>query len=411
MRIAVIGTGIAGLASAWLLSKHHEVTVIERATTPGMAAHAVTVGDVRMDVPLRVFYAGYYPRLMALYAEASVRTEPVDYSTTFAHLSGQTYFRYRNVHVGARALPVPSFRGTLARQILADIARFLARDQRDVRSDETVGDFLSRHDYSEAFARQFLLPAFAGIATVSYAQVRDYPARIVAEYMTSGILLESVRRATDGTREVCKRLLSRVTAQHNGVAVTGVSRTDAGVDVIAQSGYRGTFDHVVLATQATHAHALLSDVSAAEDRALVGFKTVTARVVTHTDPALAPQDPSDWSPVNFLVSPDAPAPMATIWMNAVQPGLPNTPALFQTWNPIIEPRPDTVLGDVTLLRPVVTRSSVAAVHAVNTLHAQPNRRVWFAGSYGAHGVPLLESAVQSAHAIAHRLRPDAEHGS
>ena len=98
MKIAVIGGGIAGLTAAWLLSRRHTVTLYERQTRPGFVASAVQVPagaqTLQVDVPLRVYYRGYYPRLSRLYAELGVATEPVSYATTFIGADGQPYFRY-----------------------------------------------------------------------------------------------------------------------------------------------------------------------------------------------------------------------------------------------------------------------------------------------------------------------------
>jgi predicted NAD/FAD-binding protein len=105
MKIAVIGGGIAGLAAAWLLSRRHAVTLFERHAQPGFVAHSVAVDGVRVDVPLRVFYPGYYPTLMRLYTELGVATEPVSYATTFTGGDGHAFFRWRNLRVGGLSWP------------------------------------------------------------------------------------------------------------------------------------------------------------------------------------------------------------------------------------------------------------------------------------------------------------------
>ncbi|MFT5433337.1 MAG: putative NAD/FAD-binding protein [Myxococcota bacterium] len=406
MRIAIVGSGIAGLTASWTLGKSHDVTIIEKQTRHGMAAHSLEIGSVPVDVPLRVFYAGYYPELLELYDEAGIETEAVDYSTSFAHVGGDTYFRYKNIHVGGSAIPVPRSTGPEARRILADMARFLARDRNRVQPDETVGEFFNRTDYSTEFVDGFLLPAFAGIATVPYDRVRDYPGHVVADYMTGGILLQSVRRTVRGSRFVVERLTSRAVDHQRGCEVTQIHPSNGAsggaVDVVDSSGRRQAFDHVIVATQANQALRFV-DHDGPEASALNHFGYDTSRVVTHTDPRLAPRDRSSWSPVNFLVSPDHDAPMASIWMNAVVPGLTTERPVFQTWNPLVEPDPTTILGDVTLQRPAVSTTSEAGLAALDRLHDTPNRRIWFVGSYAAAGVPLLESATRSARSVARRI--------
>ena len=401
MRIAIVGSGIAGLAATWRLGEAHEVSLLEKQPSHGMSAHSLAIGNVPVDVPLRVFYAGYYPELLELYAEAGIATVAADYSTSFARLGGDTYFRYENIHFGDKAVPIPRTGTTATRRILSDIARFLTRDAGRVRPTETVGEFFARTDYSADFIDGFLLPAFSGIATVSYDRVRSYPGKVVADYLTGGILLQSVRRTLVGSRAVAERLASRAHKHKTACEVTAITPVDNGVVVRDAAGVTQTFDHVVVATQANQALRLIDD-----DRTLAilrNFSYDTSRVITHMDPRLAPQSRDTWSPVNFVVSADHNAPMATIWMNAVVPELKTDAPVFQTWNPLIEPDPSTVLGDVTLQRPAVNATSDAALADLETLHDAPGRRIWFVGSYAGVGVPLLESAARSARRVADRI--------
>ena len=133
MKIAVIGGGIAGLAAAWLLSRRHEVTLYERHAQPGFVAHSVAVDGVRVDVPLRVFYPGYYPTLMQLYGALGVATEPVSYATTFTGGDGRAFFRWRNLRMGGRSWPYvlpQDMAQPRARRIVHGALRFNSRSAR-----------------------------------------------------------------------------------------------------------------------------------------------------------------------------------------------------------------------------------------------------------------------------------------
>ena len=112
-----------------------------------------------------------------------------------------------------------------------------------------------------------------------------------------------------------------------------------------------------------------------------------------------PSKQEDWTALNFQMDKALEKPMFTVWVNKVEPTLTNSAPVFQTWNPLFEPAPDTVLARVPLERAVV-HSGTARVHeALSQWHRQPGRKVFFCGSWAYEGVPLLESAVRSANAV------------
>jgi predicted NAD/FAD-binding protein len=140
------------------------------------------------------------------------------------------------------------------------------------------------------------------------------------------------------------------------------------------------------------------------ERAILGrFHYESSEIVVHSDTRLMPSQRRDWAPVNFMVSADHDKPMASIWMNAVQPGLGNARNLVQTWNPIVAPNADSVLARARFQRPVVTHESLEAVDQLLALQRGPGNRVWFCGSYSRRGIPLLESAATSAIEVAEAL--------
>ena len=165
----------------------------------------------------------------------------------------------------------------------------------------------------------------------------------------------------------------------------------------------------MLATQANQARALLQDhASPAVAAMLAGFDYTPVAVVTHSDARLMPANRRDWSPVKLWLGrradgSDPAGPEATIWVNAVQPGLRGAHDVFQTVNPLRIPQPEMLIASTRLERPLVHARSVAALVQLAALHAQPGRRLWFSGAYAQAGIPLLESAARSAQAVAQRL--------
>ena len=181
--IAVIGGGLAGLAAAWALGREHRVTLYERHGQPGFTASSVRLpvtvaagvdASLRIDVPLRVFYPGYYPTLLALYAELGVKTEPISYATSFSGADGQVFFRYYNLLVAEQAFgmvsPVQMLKPVF-RQVALGAWRFrralhAAHQARDL-GQLTLGEFVTQERFDPAFVDGLLLPMVCTIATCS----------------------------------------------------------------------------------------------------------------------------------------------------------------------------------------------------------------------------------------------------
>lgn len=407
--IAVVGGGLSGLAAAWLLGRGHRVTLYERHPRPGFTAASLDWEGERIDVPLRVFYPGYYPALTRLYAELGVPSEPVSYAASFTDETGQLFFRYRNLRLADWSLgwlaPQDWLLGPRAWRIVQGLLAFHRRSLPALARGELAG--ISIGDWTAgdppAFVEGFLLPAICTICTCTTDAARLIPAETIVDYLARGLARQSVRRALHGADGVEQQLRAGIPRLRCAAPVAGVRRLERGVLVSLADGSEHRHDQVVIAAQANHARRLLEDGSPAELRLLGAFRYQPVEVVTHTDAALMPTRRRDWSPVNLRVSAGHAAPESTIWVNAVQPALQGGEPVFQTVHPQREPAAGRVIGRARFERPVVGAGTAAALRALQRLHAEPERRVWFCGSYAQAGIPLLESAVGSANVVAERF--------
>lgn len=422
MKIAIIGSGIGGLSCAWFLSREHQVTLYEAHDRLGMGAHAVEVpdfssangsGGVLVDMPMRVFFPEYYPTLSSIYEEADIATEPLEYAASFSRLNGKLIFRYRNYLVGGASVPFihgADLANMSTTRIGAKLLAFLFRlptyseANRKHCHDETLREFIARVNLSREVTEKFLLPAYAGICTCSYDNLLNYPARIILNYLNSGLILSSMRRASLGVEDVVQRLSQHVATIKLATPVQAVMNTRDGVDVVPRNGKKASYDHVVVATQADHAVGMLQGAGFTRERAvLTAFDYEGFEVLIHKDSRLAPGNPGRQSPVNYFLSQGSRAPMVTIPLNSVHKELAPQVPIYQTWNPLIEPRPQDTFKSARLFRPVINANSDRAQLEIQGLHREPGRRVWLCGSYASPGIPLQESAAFSAQQIAQKV--------
>jgi predicted NAD/FAD-binding protein len=122
-------------------------------------------------------------------------------------------------------------------------------------------------------------------------------------------------------------------------------------------------------------------------------------LVVHKDTRLMPKEREDWTAINYMMSQDFKESMFTVWVNPVEPSIREAQPIFQTWNPVLPIEPKHVLSRVSLQRAVVHPGTAKALQTLAQLHAEKDRKVFFAGSWAFPGVPLLESAVRSAYAV------------
>lgn len=419
----MVGSGVAGLSCAYLLSREYEVTIFEREAAVGMDAHSIDAHGARMDIPLRVFSESYYPNLCSLYRHLGVKYHEADYS--FSCLAGATtaaYFRYINLFVSGMALPLIMCLNPLqlfkCARLAYQFAHFVRHSPALLAAEPeevSLGTFLAAHGYSKEFASSLLYPMLSVVCTCSYAAVDAYPASIVVDYFANKYGLSGAQlRAFEGTRDVVERFTRPVERVVTGATIMSVvvPPPSAKVTQPVRLTWRArdgdgeaseTFDEVVLAMQANASLKVLRTGQLAQLEALGSFTYESKRVVLHTDARLLPARRRDWSPLNIFVAPHADAASVTVWMNRIDGALRREldRPVFQTWNPIVEPSPGMVLADYAFERPVVTTRSEAAMAQLAS--AQGAGHVWFVGAYSRYTMPLLENGVKSAFEVARAL--------
>jgi predicted NAD/FAD-binding protein len=411
--IGVIGGGIGGLASAWLLDSRYRITLLEANDYVGGHTHTLTVDDPRgafpVDTGFMVFNRPNYPLLTGMFRELGVATYPTCMSFAASLDGGATEFAGSDLNslFGQRSnLLRPGFVG-----MLLEILRF-NRAARAFLSkvpapDLSLGDFLERGGYSGRFATQYLLPMAAAIWSCPTDQMRAFPFLSFARFFKNHGLLSIVDRpdwetVRGGSRVYVERILARMRGEvRTRCPVRQVRRVGDGVEVVTESGERLAFDAVVFGCHGDQALGLMADASRAERELLGAFRYQPNQVYLHTDRTLMPRRRRVWSSWNYLRpaggSPEGPVTV-TYWMNRLQ-DLPTDRDIFVSLNPIEPPRPETVIAELAYDHPVFDSAALAAQGRIAEI--QGRERLWFAGAYLGYG--FHEDGLRSAVAVAEGL--------
>jgi len=395
VKCAVIGSGIAGLTAAWLLSKKHEVTLFEKQDDIGMGYFGVPVGEELVDTPMRVFNPKLWREFSAFIEHLDLPSHPVDVACSFSNVEGSPYFRYENIAQQQKLWPIGVHGKFLAKHF--ETLMGVIKLRKPANPQHTLGEHLNAQGFNDAFVRGYLLPMLGTICTCSNEALLRYPAQVIVEELKRILVPTGLRRVDGGTRAFVKKIRGQLGTLHLGRPIVAVLEDGEGPSV-QTSEARWRFDHVVIATQANHAATLLGPGFEKEKAVLGRFKYEENEIVVHKDRRFLPKDMSMVSPLNFVLSKDKNASMSTVLVNAIDDWKNGSPVL-QTWNPLFPPRSEDVFFSIKMERPVVTFDSQHALQALQAYSKQP-RLVHFVGSYAHEGIPLLETGVRSSLALA-----------
>ncbi|MEL0027144.1 MAG: FAD-dependent oxidoreductase, partial [Perlucidibaca sp.] len=283
------------------------------------------------------------------------------------------------------------------------LSRAVARLQRMQDQHLTLAGFLAENPFDALFWRGLVLPVLTTICTCREEHLLAWPALELLTLLEKIVHGDTLLRLQGGTPALVDGLAQGLDFV-SGSPVISVRQDEAGVHLLNQRGEGGCFDRVITATQANQLGFLDGEQYARELAALRAIRFDHGELVVHSDTRFLPARRSDWTALNYLMREDLGEAMFTVWVNAVEPSLAAAPPVLQTWNPIFPPEPDKIIATVPLARAVVHGGTRQAQDTLSALHAEPGRRVFFCGSWACQGVPLLESAVRSAMAVAGHLQ-------
>ena len=429
MKVAVIGSGISGLAAAHRLRGLADITLLEAGDYFGGHTHTVDItldtaaGRVShgVDTGFLVFNDRTYPQLIALFAELGVPSANSDMS--FSVQTGASLDGPALEWCGTSLDAVFAQRSNLLRlrfwRMLLDVVRFnklatgLALGNADAELMQPLGDFLKQHGFSQEFRDWYFLPMLACIWSCPTDQMLAFPVATMVRFCHNHGLIALTNRpqwrtVPGGARQYVNKIVAGIQDKRLRAPVQAIERQADGVLVHVQ-GQTERFDKVVLATHSDQALAMLSDASGMERQTLGAIRYQANQAVLHTDASVLPQRKKAWAAWNYHRTGTAldnaraektPRVCLHYLLNMLQP-LPFAQPVVVSLNPAVDLDPQQVHGTFDYAHPVF---DLAATQAQKELPAiQGGRHTYFCGAWTGYG--FHEDGLKSGLAVAEALQP------
>ncbi len=381
MKIAIIGSGIAGMAAAWKLAAAHEVTVFEKNNYIGGHSNTIDahVGGkiIPVDTGFIVFNKRNYINMVPAFDELKVPYEKSDMSFAFSLNHGK--FEYSAAKLFAQKSNYFNLRYW---KILVEILRFNQRGLKILAGDskQSLGEFLDEFKASQDFRKWFILPMGSAIWSCPEAQMLQFPAKsFISFFHNHGLMTVNDQpqwyTVTGGSREYVKIITSSYAKNIRlNTPVKSIKRAADGVYVNGEK-----FDTAVITAHGYHALELIENPNQAEKDILPKFRYQPNKVYLHQDESFMPKRRAAWSAWNYMAN-DKGETCCTYWMNKLQ-NIDEKYPLFVTTNPYYEPK--KILKVIDYEHPVFDAPAVEAQARVAEI--QGIDKIWFCGAYMRYG--------------------------
>lgn len=409
MRIAVVGSGISGLCSAWLLSRQHEVVLFEAQDRIGGHTHTHRVSmagrEYAVDSGFIVFNSTCYPLLCRLFESLGIASQTTTMSFSVQHAGSGLEYSAGNLDglfCQRRNLLSARFLG-----MVRGILRFYREAPallEDAGPGPSLGDYLEAGGYTRGFIDDHIVPMASALWSSPSQQVLAFPARYLVQFMANHQMLQVSNRpqwrvVSGGSSAYVQALLSSWPVQVRvQTSVLGVRRDADGVEIEYAAG-KERFDRLVLACHSDEALTLLRDASEPE-REILGAITYQANeTVLHSDRAILPRNRKAWAAWNAYIPSSADGQCTVSYcMNLLQ-GIDSPEPFVVSLNRTADINPAKIIARMAYAHPLYSHRSVAAQTRRAEISGQ--RHTHYAGAWWGWG--FHEDGMRSAVAVAGEL--------
>lgn len=396
MKIAIIGSGISGLTSAYLLQRKHDITVFESA--PRIGGHTATVqvqeGQKQraIDTGFIVFNDWTYPHFIRLMDELGVLSTPTEMS--FSVSCKRTGLEYGGNNLNTLFAQRRNLFNLPYLGMLKDIMRFNKEAIRDLESGEleeglSLGNYLAKKNYGSRFASHYLIPMGSAIWSATLEEMMNFPLVFFVRFFKNhGLLSVNDRpqwRVIKGGSSAYLMPLVRLFQEKIRLnsKIKKVKRLPDSVELHFEQGVIETYDQVVFACHSNEALALLSDASEDEQAILSAIPYRNNDVVLHTDDKLLPKTKLAWSSWNYHLGKDQTKPAALSYNMNILQNFTSETTYVVTLNQTETIDPSKIIGRYQYAHPTFTLEGIAAQNRWQDINGVNN--TWFCGAYWRNG--------------------------
>ncbi|PUE33569.1 NAD(P)/FAD-dependent oxidoreductase [Limnohabitans sp. Jir72] len=406
MKLAIVGSGISGLAVAHTLRGQADITVFEAGDYFGGHTHTVDVtlptpkGLVThgVDTGFLVFNECTYPNLIQLFSELQVETAPSDMSFS-VKVPGARNGRALEWS-GTSLNTVFAQRGNLVNprfwRMLADVVRFnalctrIAQEQSEQALQQPLKDFLTTHRFSEQFRDWYFLPMLGCIWSCPTDQMLQFPVATMIRFCHNHGLIQVINRpqwfsVVGGARQYVEKILAHVPDKRLNTPVRLIERDEQGVRIVTD-GRTEHFDEVVIATHTDQALAMLREATPNEQHVLGSIRYQANRAVLHTDASVLPANPKTWAAWNYERAASDARESSRVCLHYLLNRLQRIPfeqPVVVSLNPLQPIDPATIVGEYDYAHPVFDLSAIKAQQMLPLI--QGLQHTWFAGAWAGYG--------------------------
>ena len=390
MKIAVIGSGISGLSSAYYLSKHHKVDLYEQSDHFGGHSYTYDIKEedkiVPVDLGFIVFNELTYPNLINFFNELNVPFEKSNMS--FSVSVKKTNVEYGGSGFNAIFANKLNLLNLKFLKMIREIISFYNHAPSLLKNNienKTLGDYLRRSKLSKYFIEYHIIPMVAAIWSMPFSKAKEMPLKLFLNFFINHGLFRLKNRpqwytVTNRSRTYVKKILEKISGEiFKNYKINNISRSNDNVRISIGNEYMD-YDQVVLACHADQSLNILNDPSAKEKEILNKFTYVSNRAFLHTDENLMPSRKKAWSSWNSITKDNRTC--ITYWLNKLQ-NLKTNKNYFLTLNPVAEVEENKIIKQEKFTHPYFNNENVSLQKDLHLL--QGKKRTWFCGSYFGYG--------------------------